>query len=219
MVYAKRAVFRRGHRKLIRKRYRKKYPRRNFRSIAIREINKRTEVKSTLANATTSVGLAGTLGYVPIPVQGTTRADRIGDVMWLKSLQIKGQVYLETGIGATYNTFRLVVFQWKTRSPTAPSVSDILANNTLTLAPDVNSLYQKDLGMQFKVLSDRRIIVDSQTPVKNFNIKITKGFNRRVEVLGASVAYNWIFWVILTDSLPLPHPLIDYQARLNWTDA
>lgn len=189
---------------------------RNIRSVVRKELNKRDEVKTSYYSVTWTPDVNGLMGYPLLPSQGVGVNQRVGNEIYYKSLQISGSIYLETG--SDYNVVRIVVFQWKNRNPNPPTIPDILQTDPVLLIPTVQSLYCKDVGAEFKVLSDRKIILTKSDSVKNFRIKITRGFDRRVQFIGTSVSYNYIYWLAISDSTIVPHPTMDYVYRMNYTD-
>lgn len=105
---------------------------------------------------------SGTVNFLnDIPV-GDTAITRDGNSVRMKSLSIKGVIQLNTSATQTY--VRMLVVQWYANVlDVTPSFADVLESLSIT------SHYNKDYVGNFRVLTDRNMIVDTQFPLKTFS--------------------------------------------------
>lgn len=209
-------------RRYNRRRYNRRYKSNNsnykmIKRVAQQQINKNLETKWILTPQPGGAVPAASpvIGAFNSPPQGTTVNERTGNDIRVKSLQIKG--HFELGAANT-NLVRFIVFQWLSKSPSSPVITDILTPSISSMY--VNSLYSKVWGSSFRVLYDRRWqITDDNNEIQPFSVKITKFPFRDIEFNpGTTVGYNQLYYIYMSDE-DLNSPSIQFQARMNYTDA
>lgn len=189
-------------------------------------INQTAEVKfvQNVAQANLNLnGLNGTaaptygLSRFVTPDQGVDNDERVGDVIRVKSLQLKF-----TYLGNAANRFlRVVVFMWKD-SITAPATLDIaevlwpLISQQIT---NITMIYNKEFGHKYTILADRTYATGSGTTIQDhiFIKNIPKQY-KNVELVG-NTTYKPSFWYVMFSSDTIAAPgAVGIVERLNYTD-
>lgn len=185
--------------------------------VAQRVINKNLEKKYIMDRTAGGIAITttGTLGIFPYPALGTAVNERTGNEIRASSYQFKSNWVL----GDETNFCRFIVFQWLDRSPTSPTLTDIL--EAQAGVANVNSLYNKTLGSSFKILYDKTFgLNDNGREVMVMHKLITRGFKRKVEFNAATtLSYNSVWWLAISDSAAVPNPAMSMDIRTNYTDA
>lgn len=203
-----------------RRRFNRKYKGTGYtmmKKVAQKVFNKNAEVKYTIDHTAGSINIdtTGTIAQVATPTLGTSVNERTGNEIRIRSIQFKGSVVA----GDATNFVRFIIFQWKSRSPTAPVITDILDSTVGGLY--YNNLYNKTLGSSFKILYDKMWAVNSDgNDNRPFHALITKGFDRRCEFnSGTTLGHNTIWWLAVSDSAIGDHPQMNFALRMNYNDA
>jgi len=162
------------------------------------------------------------LSLTEIP-QGVTDITRVGDRLELKSLEVRG---CHIG-GDAYNNTRLVFFTYK---PNQVPVS----SNILLVGPsaviDPFSLYSHDYRRDYHIIHDMTftsvgLIGGSATQPPQSNTSkcfhfTTTNFPRQVQFAGGGLTgTNKIWFVAVGDSAVLTHPLLNFSAKITFTDS
>lgn len=182
----------------------------------VMKVVKRTQEKKYHPfSGTSQITNAGYLLDFTVIAQGNTDTTRVGDMIYLKSLQF-GVEFVRAD---STNTFRMVLFQWKPPSSNAtnpPLMSDILLDTTYPWI----SPYNHDQRKNYKILLDRRITLDSDDGTRSYRFSITRGFARQVQYIGGtSVGNNNLYGYIVSDSSAASHPGIFWSGKVNFTDS
>lgn len=158
-----------------------------------------------------TVDSTGSITSVSDISQGDTDITRDGDQVYLRSIEF----VWEADVADTFNQVRFIVVQWY--PPTTPVVSDVLigTGTTTFFMP-----YNHDKRFNFKILYDRTVTVDTNTPSKlSRKIQVIRGFRRRIQYLGgATDGTNKIYVLKISDSGAASHPLVDNYFKLNFSD-
>lgn len=198
-----------------------KFRPRNMTSLIKRTILKMGEKKyvdGTGANNVSILGAMVDLGLAGIPV-GDTQNDRTGIKIRLINFHMRYECFIPAGSTDTSNTLRCVIFQWYDSA--APLGQQVLFNVALG-SFTVNSSYNKENAMKFRVLYDKRIYL-SLEGTRNVAGKINMYGNKiplkDIIYLNASIPKGQYFMLLVSDSAAVAHPTFTYEHRFSFYDA
>lgn len=159
-----------------------------------------------------TVDWSGTVTSISNIQQGDTDVTRDGDQAYIRSLELQW----EASVGDTFNVLRFIVFQWF--PATTPTVADILltsGSNDGVLSP-----YTHDTRFQFKILYDRKMHLNTNTPNMSYRYRIWKDFKyNRIQYLGGTTdGQNKIYVLKISDSGAITHPSVANFTKLNFSD-
>jgi len=157
-------------------------------------------------------------------------SERIGNKIFIRSLNINGQVTASADLGALHcQEVRIMIVQDKMALGTSPVAADLLDLATIT-AP-TRAYRQLDKAMRFNVLMDKKIMVDkivaNETQGKackkfTFNKKWPNGLHVRFDSsagLTTNIQRNNIWVFVLADrTTAVENPMVAYSARVRYTD-
>lgn len=139
--------------------------------------------------------------------QGTTNLTRVGNQIYLKSLQISGVVCQNTAISSGSNMIRFVVALDKSCAGSVPSATDLflpVTGSTNNLLYDPLNLVNRD---RFSIIYDKLVPLTASTTAGSCTaISIFKRLNLKYDYTGggatiASLRKNHVFVWMFTDSL------------------
>lgn len=152
------------------------------------------------------------LSLLDIP-QGDTDSTRDGDQLYLRSIYFKA----ELAVGDNTNFVRCTVFQWFPTLTGIPALTDIyLAGHSLVLSP-----INHDKRFNFRVLYDKVWNMRNVfNPTEYVEIYLNKRFRRYIQYVGGAtaIADNRIFMIWSSDSGAAPHPTVNYDMKVNFSD-
>ncbi len=158
----------------------RKRKRPNAGTIALREVKKlkkAREVKTVFTVSVLGVPAAGTAAMASIftPVQGTTDATRIGDLLTINS--ISGRIQVAANIGEGEGHLIRVMFVYDRRPlGAAPAIADILENASVV------GLYQssdRKFAGRFQIFYDKTFIIGGAGSVGVSEVQFDKFFIKR----------------------------------------
>ncbi len=163
----------------------------------------------------TSVPGTAVLTSLTATTNGTTDLTRIGDRINLFSIEFRWTVL----VADSSNVVRVVLLQWLSDDGIdAPSLAKVLAN----AATPVNSPFNHDNKAKFIVLYDHRVLLSTYEPNRGDTVELLLPASRvQPEVMyqaGASTGQNNLYALMVSDSGPSPHPVLEGVARVNWYD-
>lgn len=159
----------------------------------------------------------GTIFMVDVPTLGTSVSQRTGDVIRLKRFEMRYNI--DSPVNADAIT-RVIVGQWRSKSPTSPTIPDILVLNSNTLLASVESLYNDVLKSSYKILYDKTHDASSVNGFKYKHVTISNKLIKKLEINpGSTVAYNQIFMIIISNTPPANYPVIHANIRTYFEDA
>lgn len=150
------------------------------------------------------------------PTQGNGFNQRIGDVINLQSIKIRGTVL----VGSTTNYMRIVLFRWRSDSNLDIPAVDKIFGSSYTgsgLAPYSPIEAEKSVREKFTVLGDKFVVCHQDKPLVAFN------FNRK---LNTKVYFNragqqgkgHIYMAFLSDDGAITYPAVTWVAETVYTD-
>lgn len=187
-----------------------KRPSKQFTAKVKKVINKVAEKKYfTVIQPSVGVDNTGAFAQLGAVTQGDTDTTRDGDQLYIRSLQVKGQVTA----GDTTNLLRVIIFQWFL--PTTPTATDLLLSNV------VDSPWNHDNRYLFKVVVDKSYsLATASNAAQTINWRISKGFKRKCQFNGGTTIGTNKFWIFtISDSGGVPNPSVSYYTKLNFTDS
>lgn len=153
-----------------------------------------------------------------VPQDTTVSGDtvRVGDEIYIRSLQIRGNI-----IDAdSYNAVRVIVFQWlmdTSIAGAAPTVANIL--QSIAGGYGTLSSFNHDSHTQYRILYDKVFLPDTDDPIKYFKFYCSKFYRKKISfTAGGTGAANKLYLLLISDSSVASHPRVDYVTRLNFTD-
>lgn len=165
-----------------------------------------------------SISYSGTIYALTNVAQGTTDSDRVGDRIYIKSVQVRWNMK----IADVYNQCRVILFQWD-QDNSGLTMQRLLAGtlvgtNNAPLAP-----YAHDFSKDRRILYDKSFILDGVDKVAETDTTyVTRGFmDRRIQYYsGSSTTGNgFLFLAVISDSSAINHPTLDFVAKVTYTDA
>lgn len=182
--------------------------------IANRKISSRAEKKyydrALTGQAYDWAGSIVSLTNIP---QGDTDVTRDGDQVYLRSIRMSGDIV----IGDTTNVARLIIFQWY--QDATPAYTDVLSSVYQGTVNAVNSPYHHDGRRQFRVLYDKRFVMDSDDGIVLFDTGYLRPAKRKINFnAGGTDGENEIFMLALSDSGAVSHPSFNFVCRTTFND-
>lgn len=190
-----------------------------------RSLRELPETKELTTPWTTTVGASPLIYQMDGVTQGDSENQRSGleiSPMTLNfSLRIAGENPLTSGDS---NVVRIIVFRWFDSDYPLPS--DLLYDNTagpFTGYPyiDIPTVWTKK--PRFQVLKDTKLSLDENS-YDNIFYKMKHKFRRNAKIHysgpgSADIESKNIFYLIVSDSAVVPHPLFSGFSRLTYKDA
>lgn len=180
------------------------------------------------------VGISnGTTNYAifndTIP-QGDTKQSRSGDKITAKSLLVKYQARIASGVNNDhYNQIRVIIFKYITNTPTAiPSLPDILQYGDTGSSNEarMTSPYKTNSNYRFTILHDKvhNLYWGNSSGAAGGAPRL-KSQDLRFDLKNASVRYDvssnaktGYMMLMVSDSGAITHPEMCWSARFYFTD-
>lgn len=197
----------------------------------VKKVNKISKETSQLGELkhfdnpwTTSVSTSPLIYQMDLIASGDEEVNRTGIVISPERLDFYLRFTAENPLTTgDSNVVRVIVFRWF--DETFPAVNDILYDNTAgvwTGYPyiDIPTIWNKK--PRFQVLSDKRMVLDEDDADHSFYL-MKKKFRQ-----GSTIHYSGpspsdienknIFYMIMSDSGVVPHPVFSGYSRLTFRD-
>lgn len=154
-------------------------------------------------------------------IPGDNQFQREGIKISPQNLNMRGSVAIPN-LGDVTNNIRMIIFRWNEASSiSVPSISDILYNNGSGTAR-LWSSYSKEAVGRYAILLDKTYSMSADgTRMYHFNYN----FNKKHKSWVSNIVYNTTisnkynyYMLLISDSAAAPHPVIDYETRLTFTD-
>lgn len=175
----------------------------------------------TYVGSATSTGINIALSAIP---QGNTDSTRSGDSVSLKTLEVRGELYLQ-GTGGTNdftNQVRVIVYMWHpVSSGAAPVIASILQDVSVAQSL-VMSGYSWDSKPQFSVLYDKNFALSGNGVADVFfHFKKSFGSGHLATWAGGSTTLqsDGLFMIVCSDSLVATHPIYNFYSRVAYLDS
>lgn len=200
------------------------------RSIVKNTINTRTELKYIDVGADAvppgqTVTLAPKLFQLITVAQGNADTQRIGDEIYLRDLEMRGQIVQPVpgaGLSAD-NIIRIIIFQWYGRI-TLPAGEQPAANDLLqdSVNAPANSFINHDKRELFGILYDR-VFATSNPYMTSRSIRIRlRKFRHKVKFnQGANTPMENSIWLLITSNstAAFTPAQMTFRFRMNFTDS
>jgi len=174
------------------------------------------ELKHYLSNFLSSPDTTGVTVHLSSVAQGDLDTNRNGDRITPRSLEVRfGITY-----GDTYNTVRIIFFQWfQDVGLYPPAVNDVL--NPLATTSYLYNTYNMDKRSSYKVLYDGTFVVDSTNTPTIVVDQVLRLSQTPICYLGGSTtdAMTGSIWgLLVSDSGGVPNPSVAISTNLIFTD-
>lgn len=181
----------------------------------------RVETKIHDQYGTSNPNALGDLILISDIPQGNTINGRLGNIVTLKSLDLRlYAISLNFGISTIGLYSQRVMIVLDKMGPNTPIVTTILEPISINTGYAPLSFKNQNYQSRFQVLADRTFVLD---PLNDtcVNMHIHKRFNIVSESIGASVTFkNQLYLLFINqETNVLAPPLINWQTRLTFTDA
>lgn len=183
-------------------------------------IGRNMELKSIDESGSASPTNLGTIArWFAIP-QGSGNTQRIGNDITATHLELQYDIT----VADAFNKVRFIVFQWAVDDASeVPIMSDILFTGTTNY---FNALYNFDNRDKYKILHDRRYLVENSSVGSASIPKSSHIFKLKVphkQILfngaGATTGRYMIYQLLVSDSAAVPNPTVTTNIRLLYRDA
>lgn len=180
----------------------------------VRAIVKSTaEKKYLLTLNNVAVSLTPIIQYLCSVPLGDGDSQRNGDQITAKSIWLRYCVIT----GDTTNLIRVILFQWS--DTTAPTAQDIL------LSPSVDPVFSHwnhDTRYKYKIMYDKTHSTVTTTELAQQFVSVRKNNfkTRKLQYIGgsATVGYNMLYILVVSDSGAAPNPGFQYYCKLNYVN-
>lgn len=170
-------------------------------------------IDSTPGSGGVSVSSSGTVTLLNGCAQGDTDQTRDGNQMKMTSMSLRG--YVTNHPSAANTSVRMMILIKKSNDGAAPVPNLVLDS----LSP--NSLYNRDHIHRYKVLSDKRYVLNSAARTNiQFTLNIPMDEKVRYDGTTASVAdidKSGLYILLISDQ-STNTPIFYYNARVNYVD-
>jgi hypothetical protein len=169
-----------------------------------------------------NIGAGATLQSLCGMLQGNIQGDRVGDMAFLRRVQITYQIVQANS--DLYTDTRIIFFQWFPNTTLAiPVLANILPNtSTVGLYSTTNWQYRDQYRILYDVIHSQSGSTTSLTSTSNINVhnRLINGYKRNlVYTPGTAFGENQIYLLMISDSAATPFPVISYAFRVEYTDA
>lgn len=189
-----------------------------IRKIQSNEDLKNFDVLSTLAPTTT-----GTFSCLNAMAQGTTKITRVANMISATSVQLRGRITVDAA--ATFSPIvRIVIFWDQQANAGAPTTALLFDAGVIT--PLVSSPYNHDNSKRFKILYDKRFVVEGQPALTSLNSKLMEKYiklsrNTKYNTTGgatfADITTNSL-WLFAVSNDATNSPAVVIGSRLYFKD-
>lgn len=154
---------------------------------------------------------------------------RIGDTIHLKSIRMKGTIYLGTASPFVGRFVLILVKQNMEALLTTTNVGNLIMESAYSSTTNaVNAPFDNDNRFGYKILVDKKIIVNPSANLNGINTSmvqarnfyVSKKIEKEVEYWQGSstVTKNWLVGFFLTDAAATSSNVISFTSRLRYTD-
>lgn len=179
--------------------------------IAKNLVSRKIETKYIDSTYTSGFDSSGTIQLLSnIITQGVGDSDRVGDKCEMKSFAMRG--YAQHGDPT--NIMRVILFQWKPSSTSAPVITDVLQTAHRF------SHYNHDKKALYRVLYDTTFNLNDTNRRQQLIKRTLKLKLKTLKFENAGVnGMNHIYLLGISDSGGLPNPAVQLDFRLTYKDA
>lgn len=183
---------------------------------------------------------AGSITDMSLVPQGVTQISRVGDTITLKRIDIRFQ--LESADSAllpidNHGTIRCIVFRWEDNSSVAaPIVTDVLTPYSALDYIVANYNADNIQSGKVKILYDRLVTLFNQATYTGSAVayyqSVASVQNRHVVLYGKRLGKKRVYFngggttgkdkiyiMFISDSTANPHPAVQWQSLLTYSDA
>lgn len=165
-----------------------------------------------------TIGTGGTVFSLSLNLAvGTGESNRIGSKIRPKGLNMRYEYTANSS--ATYNTMRMLIFQYNSATPTVADVLQLTAAAAYRHLSQINMASSKRL----RILHDETVTISDQTA-----LDIPAVINKKCYIkLGGTIEYsgggagneeNNVFMIVISDS-SVNFPVFSFTSRLRYTDS
>lgn len=197
----------------------KKTMRKQVRAVVKQQLAKELERKfRDLDVDPTSVPNGGANFYLNAVPDGTTVTERLGFVIRMKKLRIRGALTIpDAAIGST--GVRMILFRDNNQNDAIGNIDDLLESGTYRTVQQ----YTYNQMKRYQVLVDRRYTLDSEHENNQIKFDITLNRNMLIHFTGPGAgAYSkgTLILGFVSDSVDINNPpQVHFTSRLWFTDA
>lgn len=200
--------------------YRKKTATSKLTKIVKSQIQKynHVETKNFDQYSSTTISSLGYIVNITDIVQGTSSNERIGNVVSLKSLELRAYFTSTNFNLAPWYSIRFVVVLDK-MGMNAPTVAEIFEPVYLNTGYAPLATINENYRARFRILSDKTLRLNPETDTL-MNLQIRKQLNIQSHNIGSSTTFkNQIYLVALSSETNLlALPLVNWTSRILFTD-
>lgn len=213
-IFRKRRVFRR-------KRFTRS--RGALKKIIRRVVNKSMETKFVDSSTTAGAPVwTVTPVQLPLPIQGLSDQQRIGDKIMPTSLTVKG--YVQNTAANSLTVLRCTIFRWHPNPGSFPPTSGNVLEGAYNASVNyVNAPFSHDLSKNYSVLLDKRItlVPSGGTNIKAFSWRIYGRKLRRIIqfIAGSGTNANNSLYMMWLASDNSGNTVLNSQHRMTYKDA
>lgn len=214
----KRKAYRKTARTYRRKRKLTRPQKRQVRTLISRE----TEWKQfdSIGTAQTASSAGTILGGLILPAQGTADSQRSGDVIFIRSVSVHGNIVCSDAT----QMFRCIVFRWRPdNSVDTPSVAKILQDtSSLPWASALNETSLQAGKMNILLDKTYSMVLSTESAVRRFRWTFygKRLGKKKIAFNSAAVTgMDQLYFLIISDSLAAGHPSMNYNCRTIYSDA
>lgn len=202
-----------------------KWQKKEVKSMLNRFESKRIETKRyvqefTGSATTTPAFLDLTTGIA----QGITDEQRIGDQITVKSITIRGILYITPATGDIFNNIRLTLFQWKADPAVdTPSAGVLWYPAFYSAGHAYFSPFQLSTKSKYHIIKDKMytMTLTGENECLHFKIVLHKGFVRNItyDELSGTASINTLYLAVQSDSNVTVHPGYALSSEIDYTDS
>lgn len=154
---------------------------------------------------------------------------RIGDTIHVKSIRMKGTIYLGTASPFVGRFVLILIKQNMEGLLTTANVGNLVMESAYSSTTNaVNAPFDNDNRFGYKVLVDKKIIINPSANLNGINTSmvqarnfyVSKRIEKEVEYWQGSsyVTKNWLVGFFLTDAVASASNVISFTSRVRYTD-
>lgn len=185
-------------------------------------VSRETEWKQfdNITNAQTAQFTGTIIGGLILPPQGVGDSQRQGDVIFIRSVQITGNILCADAT----NMFRCILFRWRPDNLIdTPSIAKVL-QDTVTL-PYLSPINETSLQAgKINVILDKTyaLVLNTTSSLKRFRWKFSgkRLGKKKIAFNSAAVTgMDQLYMLAVSDSTAISHPYISFNCRTIYSDA
>lgn len=171
-----------------------------------------------------ATAIASTTGVVfggfCLPPRGTGENQRVGDVVRLSSFTVEGSMICSDAT----NIMRVIVFRWRPdNSIDSPSWTKILQDTTnLPFFSPINEASLQQSKIHVLLDKSYTMVLNTASGLKRFKWRFygkRLGKKKLAFNTNAITGMDNIYMFMISDSLAVSHPAVQFQTRVVFTDA